>query len=250
MRRLTSGPKPASRVSDMTSSSEWLPSSPTRRPIADTVEAGQVGGALARRDQVVRRQRVLEVRAGHLDDLGAQLDQRVDAPRGTPPSRPGSAPSPANSRDQAEPHAGQVAGRAQPRPRPTTSGTGAGIEVESRGSCPAMTACSSAASSHGTGARARGVQRGRERDQAVAGGAAVGRLGADGAGDRAGLADRAAGVGADRQRRLVGGQRRGRAAARAARDAAQVPRVVASGRTPSTRWTSPSRTRPCWSCRA
>ncbi len=32
MRRLTSGPKPASRVSDMTSSSERLPSSPTRSP--------------------------------------------------------------------------------------------------------------------------------------------------------------------------------------------------------------------------
>ena len=32
MRRLTSAPKPASRVSDMTSSSERSPSSPTRRP--------------------------------------------------------------------------------------------------------------------------------------------------------------------------------------------------------------------------
>ena len=32
MRRLTSAPKPASRVSAMTSSTERLPSSPSRRP--------------------------------------------------------------------------------------------------------------------------------------------------------------------------------------------------------------------------
>jgi hypothetical protein len=32
MRRLTSGPKPAARVSAITSSALWLPSSPTRSP--------------------------------------------------------------------------------------------------------------------------------------------------------------------------------------------------------------------------
>ena len=32
MRRLTSGPNPAARVSAMTSSALWVPSSPTRSP--------------------------------------------------------------------------------------------------------------------------------------------------------------------------------------------------------------------------
>ena len=41
-----------------------------------------------------------------------------------------------------------------------------------------------------------------------------------------------------------------RAAARAARDAVEVPRVVRRAVRASTRWRSPSRTRPCWSCRA
>ena len=108
----------------------------------------------------------------------------------------------------------------------TTSGTGASIEVESSGSWPAMAACSSAASStvraHGPGL----VERGGERDQAVAADAAVRRLHADRAGDRGRLADRAAGVGADRERRLERGDRGRRAAAGAAGDAVQVPRVV------------------------
>ena len=52
------------------------------------------------------------------------------------------------------------------------------------------------------------VEAGGERDEAVAGDPAVGRLDADGAGDRRGLADRAPRVGADRQRRLEGRHRR------------------------------------------
>ena len=46
--------------------------------VAHGVEAGEVGRALARRDQVVGGQRVLEVRAADLDDLGAQPAQRLD----------------------------------------------------------------------------------------------------------------------------------------------------------------------------
>ena len=79
---------------------------------------------------------------------------------------------------------------------------------------------------HRTGARPGLVEAGGQGDQAVAGGAAVRRLDPDRAGDRGRLADRAAGVGADGQRRLEGGQRRGRAAAGAARDPVEVPRVV------------------------
>ena len=40
--------------------------------VAHGVEPGQVGRALARQDQVVGRQRVFEVRAGDLDDLGTR----------------------------------------------------------------------------------------------------------------------------------------------------------------------------------
>ena len=108
----------------------------------------------------------------------------------------------------------------------TTGGTGASIDVESIGSCPPMTAWSRAASRtvrpHGPGL----VERAGERDEAVARDAAVGRLGADRAGDGRGLADRAAGVGADRERRLERGEHRARAAARAAGDPVEVPRVV------------------------
>ena len=46
--------------------------------VAHAVEARQVARALARRDQVVRRQRVLERRARHLDDLGAERRQQLD----------------------------------------------------------------------------------------------------------------------------------------------------------------------------
>src|SRR5690606_17256728 len=74
--------------------------------------------------------------------------------------------------------------------------------------------------------RAALIQRGRAGDQAVAGDRAVGGLGADGGGDRGGLADGAAGVGADGQRGLVRGQRRRRAAAGAAGDARGVPRIA------------------------
>ena len=82
------------------------------------------------------------------------------------------------------------------------------------------------------GARARAglVERGGERDQAVARDAAVRRLHADRAGDGGGLADRPAGVGADRERRLERRDRGGRAAARAAGDAGRGPTGCASGR--------------------
>ena len=90
-----------------------------------------------------------------------------------------------------------------------------------------MTSCSRAASStvrvHGP---AWSSER-RQRHEAVARDAAVGRLGADRAGDGRGLADRATGVGADRERRLERRDDRRRAAAGAAGDPLEVPRVVA-----------------------
>ena len=89
-----------------------------------------------------------------------------------------------------------------------------------------MTSCSSAAVEHGARDRAGLVEGARHGDEAVAGDRAVGRLDADGAGDGGGLADRAARVRADRQRRLVGGDGRRGAAAGAAGDPLEVPRVA------------------------
>ena len=130
----------------------------------------------------------------------------------------------------------------------TTGGTGASMEVESIGSWPPITACSSAASST---VRDTGPTWSRllaERDDAVAGHAAVRRLGPDRAGDGGRLADRPAGVGADGERRLERRDGGGGATARPAGDPARGPRGCARGRTRSARWRSPWRTRPCWSC--
>ncbi len=73
--------------------------------------------------------------------------------------------------------------------------------------------------------RARLVERGGEGDHAVAADRAVGRLEPDDPAQRRRLADRAAGVGADRPRNRAGGDRRGRATRRPARNARAVPRV-------------------------
>ena len=70
------------------------------------------------------------------------------------------------------------------------------------------------------------VERRAEGEQAVARDAAVGRLEADDAAQRGRLADRAAGVGAERDRRQAGRHRDRRAAARAAGDAVERPRVA------------------------
>ncbi len=79
---------------------------------------------------------------------------------------------------------------------------------------------------HGPRERADLVERRAEGEQAVARDAAVGRLEADDAAQRRRLADRAAGVGAERDRREAGRDRDRRAAARSARDAIERPRVA------------------------
>ena len=73
--------------------------------------------------------------------------------------------------------------------------------------------------------RADLVERARERHDPVATDPAVGRLHPDHAAQRRGLADGAAGIGADRQRRVVGRHGRRRASAAAAGDAIERPRV-------------------------
>ncbi len=69
MRRLTSSPKPASRVAAMTSSTV-PPGTFDTHAEAHGVELRQVAGGLRGEDQVVRRDAVLEVRRADLHDLG------------------------------------------------------------------------------------------------------------------------------------------------------------------------------------
>src|SRR5690606_28355091 len=78
----------------------------------------------------------------------------------------------------------------------------------------------------GAAAGATLVERRRAGDEAVPRDRAVGGLGADGGGDRGGLADRATGVGADRERSLVRRERRSGTTTGATRDTAGVPRVA------------------------
>ena len=92
------------------------------------------------------------------------------------------------------------------------------------------------------------VQRRRERDQAVAGDQSVRRLQPHHAAERSRLADRAAGVGAERPDDLPGGDRGGAAAAGAAGHRDPGPTGCGRVRTPSSRWRTPSRTRRSSSC--
>ena len=80
-------------------------------------------------------------------------------------------------------------------------GHGRGDAVESRGSLPAITRATAPRRAHGARERADLIERRGEGDQAVARDAAVGRLEPDDAAERRRLADRAAGVGAERERR-------------------------------------------------
>ena len=61
MRRFTSSPKPASRVRAMTSSALGAAVVADPQAVAHGVEPREVAGRLARQDQVVRGQRVVEV---------------------------------------------------------------------------------------------------------------------------------------------------------------------------------------------
>ena len=139
--------------------------------------------------------------------------------------------------------AGLAAGKLAPR-------LGDSSEVESQGSLPTRWRKQQRRVGDVAGQRPALVERRGEGDHAVARHRAVGRLQPDDSAQRRRLADRAAGVGADRPGREPGGDRRCRAAARATGHAVEVPRVVAPARRPSSRSRSPSRTRPCWSCRA
>ena len=192
------------------------------QPVPHRVEAGQVGGALAGRDQVVRGQRVPEVRAGHLGDLGAERLEQLDR-LGEPGQDARLVAVPAQLGDHADPQAAHVglARRGDDRRHRRVDRGGVARVM------PGHRLVQQRGVEHRPAERSRRVQARSKGHHPVPGRAAVGGLGADDPADRRGLADRAAGVGADGQRRLVGGHRGRRPAGRAAGDPAQVPRVAA-----------------------
>ena len=191
--------------------------------VADAVVALQVRRRLGRRDHVVGGDPVLGVGQLDLLELAAEL---LDQRRASARRRLGDA--------GLDPLGvvGEVAGDAEPQARRGRSREGSSTppsiptEVESRGSRPCIAASSSAASATVAGQRAALVERGGEGDHPVARDRAVGGLQADDPAQRGRLADRAAGVGADRPRREPPGDRGRRAARRAARDPRAVPRVA------------------------
>ena len=102
---------------------------------------------------------------------------------------------------------------------------------------------------HGPAEDRDAIERRAERDEAEPAHPAVARLDADDPAEARRLAHRAAGLRAQRGGHHAGRHQRRRAARRSARHAGRVERMLARGRTPSARWTSPWRTRPCWSWR-
>ena len=242
IRRFTSGPNPAARVArdhglDVVAVDA--------QAVADAVVARQVGRRLGRGQQVVGRQAVARARGSStrstVAPAGRQRLGRLGAP-GRP--RPASTPS-TSSGGQPHPQPLHAVVEARER-RAARAGRGevesqrvvAGDHVEERGGV-----------GHGGREGADLVERAGEGDEAVARHGPVGGLHAHHAAQRGRLADRPAGVGAEGQRAQPGGHRRRRAARRAARGRGRGRRGCGWGRRPSSRWTSPWRTRRGWSCR-
>ena len=152
-------------------------------------------------------------------DRRAELAREVERRAGSCASTPGSMPSPVSSSGTPRRMPFRSVARRQ-RDR---------LGQAERGRVRRVAALHRAQQQRGVGDVARErpglVERGGEGDHPVAADRAVGGLEADDPAQRGGLADRAAGVGADRPRREAGGDGGGAAAARAAGDARAVPRV-------------------------
>ncbi len=194
------------------------------QPVTHRVEAGQVARHLRRQDQVVGGERVIEVRAvdfGHVSaERGQLLDGFVERRQ-----HAGLIPLAAQLLDHSDAHAAEIA-----------CGTGLcgaddiGHLGVDRGRVARVVPGDHLMQQCGVqdGARTRPalIERRRAGHQAVARHRAVGGFDADGRGQRGGLADRAAGVGADGQRRLERRQRGGAATARSAGHPLGVPWVA------------------------
>ena len=124
-----------------------------------------------------------------------------------------------------------------------------GIDVESIGSWPPITSSSERGIGDRRAERTDLVEARRERDEPVAGDQPVGRLHADHAAERRGQADRAAGVGAERERQRSPRRPRPRCRPTTRRRLGWGRAGSRWARTPSSRSTSPSRTRRGSSCR-
>ena len=222
---------------------------PVARPlaVADAVVAGQVRGRLGGRDHVVGRDAVRGVGKPHLHDLAAELARSRSSVRSKTSPTPGSTPSASEPSSRGTPNRRPCRSVRAGQPRPPRASPS---DVESQWSCPTMWRSSSAASRDRARQRPALVERGRERDHPVARDRAVGRLQAR----RCRTATPAGG--SSRRCRCRSPTARGppprpppsRRSSRPAR--APGPRGCARGRSRSSRSTSPSRTRPCSSCRA
>ena len=224
IRRLTSAPKPAARVSSYIAGLTSVAAcgrALRAEAVADTVVAREVRTRLRGGDQVVDRDAEPRVR---------QVDRRR-ASRPAPATRRGRRARPpdlgVDPVSQSRPDDRRSAGRARrPSARPRSRARARRDAVESSGSAPAMTPSTQRSVARRRRERADLIERRGERDQAVARHAAVGRLQADHAAERRGLANRAAGVRAQRHRRQARGHGDGRPAARPPGRPVKRPRVA------------------------
>ena len=216
MRRLTSSPKPSWRVCSYRLVRSPLP---LRMAVADAVVAGQVRARLGRGQDVVGRQAVARVRQRRIDDLAAELldplERRLEH----------------LAHAVLDALAGQLGRHAELEATQVCARGQVDVARVAEGRTVARVAADHVAQQQrGVRHVAREgpalVERRRERDHPVARHAAVGRLQPDQSAERRGLADRAAGVGADRPRHQAGGDGRGAAARRPAGHALGVPRVA------------------------
>ena len=215
------------------------------RPVADSVVARQVGRRLGGRDHVVGGDPVRRMGQPDLHHLPAELGDAVQ----------GAVEDLADARLDPLGVGAELARHAEPQPLQIRATRQLHLLRQTeRGRVAGVVADEVTQQQRRVGDRARQrtalVQRGGERDHAVAGDRAVGRLQSDDAAQRRRLTDRPAGVRADRPRREAGRHRSRRPSAGAAGNTLRVPRVAHDRRSRSSRSTSPSRTRPCSSCRA
>ena len=242
MRRLTSAPKPRSRVSPVQAREVVRPGRPPA--VAHAVVAGEVARRLGRRDEVVGRDRVLQVGKRRLDHRGAGRFERADRLARSGPSSPPSTPS------ARKPHGTPTRRpRASPASASAKSGTGSRRARGVRGSWPNRTGRDEGRVLDGADERADLVEGRGERHEPVAADPPVGRLEADHAAQGRRLTDRAARVGAERDGHHAARPPRPRTRRRSRPARGPGPTGCASSRTRCSRWTSPWRTRPCWSCR-
>ena len=144
------------------------------QPVAHRVELGEVARRLAREDEVVRRERVVEARAVDLDDLGAEVDEQLNR-LVEPLAHPRLVPLAAELANHADGHAlDRRPLRRVDHRRHRRVDRGGVHRVVAADECVEQRGVQ-----HRTGARSGLVEARGQRHEAVAGDAAVGRLDPD-----------------------------------------------------------------------